>query len=101
MTIYSIRSPAYWTVSVADPVAELVVAVIVVVLPVAEMLNVAVPVLLPIGIAALLDVHVGVTACPDESVAVNVTEPADDETVKAPDPNEVHNAHAMVRPLEV
>ena len=88
-------------VSVADPVAVLAVAVIVVVWPVAEVLNVAIPVLLPMGIAALLEVQVGVAACPFESVAVNVTEPADEETVKAPDPSEVHNAHAIVRPFDV
>ena len=95
------RPNRHCTVSVADPVALLVVAVIVVVWPVAEVLNVAIPVLLPMGIAALLEVQFGVTACPEESVAVNVTEPADEDTVKAPDPNDVHNAHAIVRPLEV
>ena len=73
----------------------------VVVWPAAEVLKVAIPVLLPMGIAALLEVQVGVTACPDESVAVNVTEPADEETVNAPDPNDVHNAHAMFKPLDV
>ena len=73
----------------------------VVVWPVAATLNVATPVLLPTGMAALLEVHVGVTACPFESVAVNVTEPTDDETVNAPDPSGVHNGHAMMSPLEV
>jgi hypothetical protein len=65
------------------------------------MLNVAVPVLLPMGMATLLEVHVGVTACPFESVAVNVTEPTDDETVNAPDPSGVHSAHWIVRPFDV
>ena len=65
------------------------------------MLNVATPVLLPMGMAALVEVHVGVTACPFESVAVNVTEPTDDETANAPDPSEVHDGHAIVRPLDV
>lgn len=74
---------------------------IVVVWPVAEVLNVAVPVLLPMGMAALLEVHVGVTACPFESVAVNVTEPTDDETVNVPDPSGVQSAHAIVRPFDV
>src|SRR5690348_7934348 len=97
----SLRAAAYWTVSVADPVALLAVAVIVVVWPVAPMLNVATPVLLPMGMAALLEVHVGVTACPFESVAVNVTEPTDDETVNAPAPSGVHKAHAIVRPFDV
>jgi hypothetical protein len=88
-------------VSVADPVAVLAVAVIVVVWPVAEVLNVAIPVLLPMGIAALLEVQVGVTDCRDESVALNVTEPAEDETVNAPDPSGVHNGHVIVRPFDV
>ena len=79
----------------------LAVAVIVVVWPVAEVLNVAIPVLLPMGIAALLEVQVGVTDCPNESVALNVTEPAEDETVNAPDPSVVHNGHVIVRPFDV
>lgn len=74
---------------------------IVVVWPVAATLNVATPVLLPMGMAAFVEVHVGVTACAFESVAVNVTEPNDDETVNAPDPSGVHNAHEIVRPFDV
>jgi hypothetical protein len=75
--------------------------VIVVVWPVAALLNVATPVLLPMGMEALLEVQVGVTACPFESVAVNVTEPTDDETVNVPDPSGVQSGHAIVKPFDV